>query len=290
MSAWAIDESLEVDGHIELRSRRRVSIARGDSLVAFKRLRREREVRFLWHARVFERTEARAPTASDEEAETVVTLRLSDVVHLEDEGQLLSDLAYSLACIYRYDSPERHFRLRYRRLPDDDLETIATGAIFWARTSLGLVLNSLPRPVALEFIASWMANVGHVPRSTVDLREAWNKLSAFIDQEYLAAVPLLREIARFAGDAANSKHGIQGFNLGELELRDDSGVGGSLLMLHALFDDLGSREHAVDGGVLRALTERMSSDSERRLVDVFGEREWPWPLQLEEKRWLTEPS
>lgn len=88
------------------------------------------------------------PKLKDEKREIIIALRL--IKTLKDKP--LNDYIYSLKRVYNFEQPIRHFN-RYSRLSDDQFEVILDDKIYYSRTIVGVVLNSLPQEHQEQFIS-----------------------------------------------------------------------------------------------------------------------------------------
>src|SRR5271166_131412 len=115
-----------------LKSKRRVSIGPGDELVLLSS-----ESVFVDKARVLEVREASAPsiapsTESEREQKRWWEIDIDEWKSLPQEIDL-TDASTSLTFIRNWRRPKVHVRLAYRRMPDEDLETLERGELFVAR-------------------------------------------------------------------------------------------------------------------------------------------------------------
>jgi hypothetical protein len=154
MANWIIRAnapSVAVDGNrVVLKSRRRVSIAPGDELVLLSWAST-----FVEKARVIEVREASAPSLSPsvEGAE-----KRWWEVHVDEWRDLpeeikLSEASTSLTFVRNWRRPNVHVRHAYRRLPDEDLETLERGELFVARDAYLTFLDALPPRLVQLFLA-----------------------------------------------------------------------------------------------------------------------------------------
>ena len=135
---------------VVLKSRRRVSIGAGDALVLLSS-----ESVFVDKARVLEVREASAPSAAplDEgEQKRWWEIDIDDWKSLPQEVDL-TDASTSLTFIRKWRRPKIHVRLAYRRLPDEDLETLERGELFVARDAYLTFLDALPARLVQLFLA-----------------------------------------------------------------------------------------------------------------------------------------
>jgi hypothetical protein len=135
---------------IVLKSRRRVSIKSGDVLVLLSR-----ETVFADKAQVLEVREASAPTiAPFEEGEIKQwwEIDIDEWKNLQQEVDL-TDASTSLTFVRNWRRPKVHVRLAYRRLPDEDLETLERGELFVARDAYLTFLDALPARLVQAFLA-----------------------------------------------------------------------------------------------------------------------------------------
>ena len=127
---------------VVLRSRRRVSIVAGDELVLLSN-----ESVFIDKARVLEVRHASAPS--------IAPLDEGDIDEWKSLPQEvdLTDASTSLTFIRDWRRPKIHVRLAYRRLPEEDLETLERGELFVARDAYLTFLDALPARVVQLFLA-----------------------------------------------------------------------------------------------------------------------------------------
>lgn len=135
---------------VVLKSRRRVSIASGDELVLLSW-----ESAFLERARVVEVREASAPSlvpSSEGEEKRWWEIDIDEWKPLPEELKL-SEASTSLTFVRNWRRPNVHVRLAYRRLPDEDLETLERGELFVSRDAYLTFLDALPGRLRQLFLA-----------------------------------------------------------------------------------------------------------------------------------------
>lgn len=115
---------------------------------------------------------------SEEEKQTKVNLYL--ITKFEDE-KLLTDYMYSLYRISRFDNPKIHFRRRYSKLSNREYSVIVNDNIFYERTILGTILDSMPREHQMEFsIYCAERGIGFL-ENVKDYGLLLNMLSSYLD-------------------------------------------------------------------------------------------------------------
>ena len=118
------------------------------------------------------------------------------------EDRLLSVFAFSLSVVYRLDDPLRHFRRAVRRLSDRDVETLASGKIYVARTAFYSLYSALPPRVRRDF-ELFALNLGrrlHLSSSNVSDRDRFGILAEYLREELKPKLKLLMAM-RAAYDA-----------------------------------------------------------------------------------------
>jgi hypothetical protein len=141
---------------VVLKSRRRVSIGASDALVLLSS-----ESTFVAKARVLEVREASAPSVapSDEgEQKRWWEIDIDEWKSLPQEVDL-TDASTSLTFIRKWRRPKSNVRLAYRRLPDDDLETLERGELFVARDAYLTFLDALPARLVQLFLAEYSSSL-----------------------------------------------------------------------------------------------------------------------------------
>ena len=127
-----------------------MSISSGDQLVLLSW-----DSTFTEKAQVIEVREASAPSlAPDIEGEQKRwwEIDVDEWKRLPEELKL-SEAATSLTLVRNWRRPNVHIRLAYRRLPDDDLETLQEGHLFVARDAYLSFLDALPGRLVQLFLA-----------------------------------------------------------------------------------------------------------------------------------------
>ena len=115
-AAWLVDaDSLSVNT-IRYESKKLGGFSRGDQLVGFQKF--ENDVAFVWTAEVIDAV----PFPSEKGGGLAVEVSRREVF---EEHRSLSDLAFSLSFVYRYQAPNRHFMSAYRKLSAVDYELLS---------------------------------------------------------------------------------------------------------------------------------------------------------------------
>lgn len=269
MRYWAVDDrNLNHDGQLVIESHLRVSIAQGDEIIIFNRS--YGDIEFHSHTSV---KDAQLKEMKQEYQIFVATL--SQLKPIENPP-LLSELAYSLLKIYRYDKAERHFRRQYVSLYPEDFGTIVTGSVYWARTAFGLYANELRSEQFIRFMQDVAQSTPEVLLQTSDFSLVWKALRNFIEEEYIATANLLRLIHAQV-DQLQSKENL-GLDYSKLGISTDDDNISDLLhkqeQLLSKFMEL-TRNNEID--VLQELSQKIKEESysESQFQEIFRGTTWP---------------
>jgi hypothetical protein len=182
MANWIIRSnalSVSVENtRIILRSKRHVSIKPGDELVLLSS-----GWVFTHTARVLD-ISAGSTTLRPNEQKNWWELHIERWDPLPREVEL-DDVSTSLTFVRNWKRPKVHVRQAYRRLPDDDLETIKRGDIFLARDAYLTLIAALPPRLGQYFLAE-RSPASAQSRSIVDYAERAVALIRFIDERVLS--------------------------------------------------------------------------------------------------------
>ena len=163
---------------VVLRSKRRVSIKRGDELLLLSN-----EWVFTDKTNVLDTKESRSRLDSDEEKRWWE-------VHIDKWEPLpqaldLNDASTSLTFIRNWRRPKVHVRPAYRRLPDDDLETIERGDLFLARETYLSFVSALP-PRLVQYFLAESTFPSQIPWDTPEYVDRAVALIRFIEERVLS--------------------------------------------------------------------------------------------------------
>jgi hypothetical protein len=110
-------------------------------------------------------------------------------IEITDDSQqpiLLDDIAFSLASVYRFIQPEKHFQQQVRRLPKEDFKTIADRLVYVARTAFGKIANALPRDNKLEFVLLAIDKFGTLDYKRIKFSDALAFLLLYIRENIIS--------------------------------------------------------------------------------------------------------
>ena len=188
MSYWAFDDYYldEDTSLIELMSGRKVWIDVGDNIAFFHR---------EYSELVFKSSGSVRDVALEDMGESGYKF-IAKIINIEsfEENRHLDDFTYSLEKIYRYKNPLLHFRRPYIRFSEYDFRTINEARIYWARTAFGHFINHLPQEHIVRFMRKLAESAPEVLLQQSDYKRAWNALHKFIEEEYVSAANLFKEI------------------------------------------------------------------------------------------------
>lgn len=272
MACWAVDKSTLIDKQFTItKSLGFAQIHKGDDVIFFHRY--SGEVEFISHSNVVSVRQDRE--SESENAEYYTIARILENIPIENPLSA-SDLAYSLEKVYRYNKPYRHFSRQYISLSRGDYETIISGLIFWSRTAFGIFINELHKEQLNRFIQELAhINPGYLLPAP-DYYSVWQVLKDFIQEEFVGAASLLKEIHNLV-----DKLGAE-FNLGleytKLGLSsDDYGESDLLHKQEEILSKFISSLKFEKRDILQELTTNIEqSKTELRFQEIFGGT--PWPL------------
>jgi len=272
MAYWAVGATTLIDKQFTItKSRGFAQIHKGDDVIFFDK--HPRGVNFTSYSNVVSVRQDRK--SESENAEFYTIARISEITPIENPLSA-SDLAYSLERVYRYNKPYRHFYRQYVSLSRVDYETIISGLIFWSRTAFGIFINELQREQLNRFIQELAQINPELLLPAPDYSRVWQVLNDFIQEEFLGAASLLKEIHSLVDTLGTE------FNLGleytELGLStDDYGEADLLHKQEEVLSKFISSLKFEKQDILQELTINIEkSETELRFQKIFGGT--PWPL------------
>lgn len=272
MACWAVDVSTLTGKQFTItKSRGFAQIHKGDDAIFF--YRNPGEVKFISHSNIVSVRQDRESESENTEYYTIA--RISENIPIENPLSA-SDLAYSLEKVYRYNEPYRHFYGQYINLSREDYETIISGLIFWSRTAFGIFINELQREQLNRFIQELAQINPEFLLPAPDYYRIWRVLSDFIQEEFVGAASLLKEIHSLVDTLGTE------FNLGleytKLGLSsDDYGEADLLHKQEEVLSKFISSLKFEKQDILQELTTNIEqSKTELRFQKIFGGT--PWPL------------
>ena len=185
MANWIIRENAPSatieQKRIVLKSRRRVSIKSGDEVVLLSR-----ETVFVDKAQVLEVRQVSTPSSArfeESEPKWWWEIQIDEWKSLPLEIDL-NDASTSLTFIRNWRRPKVHVRPAYRRLPDEDLETLERGKLFVARDAYLTFLDALPARLVQVFLAENPPLLQ--TRRTTDYAERARALILFVEERVMS--------------------------------------------------------------------------------------------------------
>jgi len=272
MACWAVDVSTLIDKQFTItKSGGFAQIHKGDDIVFFSK--HPGEAKFVSYSNVVSVRQDRENESENTEYYTIA--RISENIPIKNPLRA-SDLTYSLERVYRYNKPYRHFYRQYVNLSREDYETIISGLIFWSRTAFGIFINELQREQLNRFIQELAQINPELLLPAPDYYRVWQVLNDFIQEEFVDAASLLKEIHSLVDTLGTE------FNLGleytELGLStDDYGEADLLHKQEEVLSKFISSLKFEKQDILQELTINIEkSETELRFQKIFGGT--PWPL------------
>lgn len=200
-------------------------------------------------------------------------------IHAFPEDLELDDMRYSLTFVRNTSLPSVHFRRGYRRISEEDFETLKSGKPFVARTGYFELLKALPLELQSEFRAELMLDYQLRDKHSYTL--LFEKLTTFVAHRVLSVGNLLAELQQIVEelDVRNEN----GFRVRHVFAEDDESFPGirsrsdELAEQNRRFSDLRNDTSQEDWNsntnpfhqILEGLEDDSLRRSEQRFVSIF---------------------
>jgi hypothetical protein len=210
-----------------------------------------------------------------------------EVTDIPQKPILLDDIALSLATVYRYAQPEKHFQQQFRQLPKEDFETISKKLVYVARTAFGKIANALPYENKLDFALLTMDKYKTMDFKSINFMEGLKFLSEYVHDNIMSQGILL-----VATDELLNKHFSKDENLNlkeigliELDSIDEYGntkeakpnlISTQAQLFRRLID--ADKKSSFLQSIENAIKE--NSEVEARFHKIFSKASWPIDLTI----------
>lgn len=197
MANWLVREDSEAidisqnQTTFRIRGRRRPRLMQGDVIVVYSRVR----IPSFSMEGVVSHIETKAVGGDPPLFDTKVTVEQWNKLRHETT---VEDLAYSLQIVRKPKTPYLYFRLPYRGVADEDLETIRNGELYVARHAYNLLIDALPPLTRARFNAEQLVLEadGLLKVSRLDFQSRLQTLCAFLDSSLMPIGNLLSALIR----------------------------------------------------------------------------------------------
>jgi len=113
-----------------------------------------------------------------------------------EEEKILSEYIYSLKRITNFNNPQIHFRGKYNRLNKIDFDVIDKDEIYYTRTILGTIFNSLHKDHQEQYLLYLAENNPSLLSNSGDLSENLNLITEYVKFAILKPAKYLTESDR----------------------------------------------------------------------------------------------
>ena len=193
-----------------------------------------------------------------------------------NQNNTLTDLEYSLESVNNFSEPIRHFQTQYRKLIEDDFETIVNGWIYATRTVFGKLVNSIPRQNKLEFMLQAIDRFDTIEFKSVPLLDGLDFLNEFIETRILSRGKLLVATNRLISKKLNDL-----FDKDEVGFIDPmTEKSNRIAPQAAIFEQLLALENDVNLKTNLNKAIHANEDLESRFEKQFSKKSWPIDLRV----------
>ncbi|WEK20468.1 MAG: hypothetical protein P0Y49_04865 [Candidatus Pedobacter colombiensis] len=192
------------------------------------------------------------------------------------ENNSVNDLEYSLESVDNFGNPATHFQRQYRKIPNDDYETIINGWIYATRTVFGKLINSIPRQNKLEFMLQSMDRFSTIDFKEVPILDGLDFLYEFIETRIISRGKLLVATSKLIKSKLNDL--VDETEIGFIN--PETEVSNRLLPQAEIFEQLLELEKKVSLKAYLKESVAKNKKLEERFEKKFARKTWPIDLRI----------